>query len=365
MIRVIRNTFREEIVFVIATLLAIFTGFFAPTRLEAIDLSVVIALFNLMLITLAFEKYHLLDFIATNILLRARTERSISLLMIGLTAFLALLITNDVALITVVPITIGMSRKAGFNPYRVITLETIAANIGSSLTPFGNPQNLFLFSFYKIPLLSFMAITAPFVIIGLFSLCILALWHKKVPMNISIPSSSLVHKKKIFFYLMLFILVILSILRILPMVYITILVVVTFLLFEKSLIKKVEYYLLGTFISFFIFIDHMIHIPFFIEKIPMILGSDYRIFTFAAIVSQGISNVPTALLFSGFTPSYKPLLLGVSVGGMGTMVASLANLIAYKFYQKKYDTAAFKKYFYIVNFGLLGLFLVLFMIAFL
>lgn len=364
MFQMIKKKLREETFFLIAVLLAVITGFFAPTRIEAINFSVLMALFNLMLITLAFEKYRLLDYIAGSILLLVKSERSISLVMIATTAFLAMFITNDVALITVVPITIRMSHKASFDPYHVVTLEALAANIGSSLTPFGNPQNLYLFNHYKMSFLSFISITAPFVLAGLILLGLISLSHNKTVMDFTLEVTPLLHKKTLLFYILLFVLVILSILHILPEIWVTVFVLGVFLIRERKLIRKVDYYLLGTFVCFFIFIDHMTHIPFFVEKIPALLKSSWHTFIISALASQVINNVPSAILFSGFTQDFKPLLIGVNVGGIGTMIASLANLIALKLYQKSYSITSFKTYFYLVNISLLGIFLGMFIIVF-
>lgn len=173
MVNLIQNKIKEEIGFVLSTLLAIITSFLIKPSIEAIDVKVIFSLFSLMLISLAFEKFSLLDGIAIYILSLVRTERSIGVVMIITTAVLGMLMTNDVALLTVVPITITMAKKADFDPFRVIVLETAAANIGSSLTPFGNPQNLFLYSYFHIDTKEFFLIIAPFVIAGMFSLILI------------------------------------------------------------------------------------------------------------------------------------------------------------------------------------------------
>ncbi|HAS74246.1 MAG TPA: anion transporter, partial [Clostridiales bacterium UBA8960] len=172
MVNIIKSKLFEEIVFFVSLGLAVFTGFFAVFHIEAIDFNVIGILVTLMLISLTFEKYHLLDYLAVAVLNRADSERKTAIFMILLTAVLGMLITNDVALITVVPITISMSKKVGINPYKLIVLEALSANIGSSLTPFGNPQNLFLYNFFKFDFFAFLYSVSIFVIVGLLLLVV-------------------------------------------------------------------------------------------------------------------------------------------------------------------------------------------------
>ncbi|MBN1624401.1 MAG: anion permease [Clostridia bacterium] len=358
MLKVIGRRLRNEVVFVIALSLALFTGFFAPTHLKSIDLGVIATLFNLMLLTLVFEKYHLLDFISISLLRKVSSERGISLVMIPATAILSMFITNDIALISVVPLTVGMCKKAGFDPYRIVVLEALAANIGSSLTPFGNPQNLFLFNSYEITVREFFSVTAPFSLAGIAILCIISLFFKKNRITAVLHSVPLGNKSELAFYIILFFVILLSVLRIIPVLIVTIIVISIFILNQRDLIGKADYFLLGTFVAFFIFIDHMINIPAVAAIITGILKTDAHVFAISALTSQAISNVPSAVLFSGFTGSYKALLLGVSVGGIGTLVASLANLIAYRLYARNCETKIFNRYFYKVNLILLVFFII-------
>ncbi|MFO7612507.1 MAG: SLC13 family permease [Clostridia bacterium] len=357
MIKTIHRRLRSEIVFVVALSLAVLTGFFAPTHLNSIDFGVIAALFNLMLLTSVFEKYHLLDYISVSLLRKVGSERGISLVMIPATAVLSMFITNDVALISVVPLTVGIGKKAGFDPYRIVVLEALAANIGSSLTPFGNPQNLFLFNAYGMTTGEFLSVTAPFSIGGIAILCIISLFLKKDRISAVPDSIPLGNKTELGFFIILFAVVLLSILRLIPVLIVTIIVISVFLLSQRELIGKADYFLLGTFVAFFIFIDHIVGMPAIVALISGMLRTDAQVFAFSALGSQAISNVPSAVLFSGFTNSYRPLLLGVSVGGMGTLVASLANLIAYRLYGRSFGTSRFNGYFHKLNFVLLALFM--------
>ncbi|MDV3426818.1 MAG: anion transporter, partial [Bacillota bacterium] len=330
-------------------ILAVLTSFITRTNLKAIDMKVIASLFSLMLISQAFEKYQLLNYISTTILSKVNSQRKIGILLIFVTAVLGSFITNDVALITIVPITIGIGKKAGFDPYKIIVFETIAANIGSSLTPFGNPQNLYLYSRYRISLSLFFSVIGPIIALGIFILFILSLSLNNKSININVQIIKISSNKKVSMYIILFIFMLLSILRVLDYRIITIFVFINVLYFDKDLFKSVDYYLLGTFIGFFIFVDHlnqMIFIKYIAEKF---LGSPKQVFLASTALSQIISNVPTAILMSTFVNVPDMILLGVTVGGLGTLIASLANLISYKFYIKEYENSTYLKFFYKIN----------------
>lgn len=346
---IIINKLKDELVFIIVLLLTLATSFMISPHIETIDWKVIFSLFNLMLIAQALEKYHLLDKIALSILKKFQTPRNIALAMIGTTAFIAMFITNDVALITVVPLTIIIAKRANFDPYRIIVLETAAANIGSSLTPFGNPQNLYLYTYYHINTKEFLHITLPVVLIGLFFLLIINLFNHRSKLTYTVKPIIIEAKTRLLLYLICFILVILSILRLLNYQMISVIILFIFLCLDKNLIFKVDYFLLGTFLCFFIFIDNITRIGAVQAFAVNYLTSPYRVLSIAALLSQCISNVPAAILLSPFTHQYSSLLVGVSVGGLGTMIASLANLISFKLYIKNYSPTKYRVYFYAVN----------------
>lgn len=349
MIQAIRNKLEEEIVFVVATILAILTSFWVPPSIQAIDFKVIFLLLNLMLISLAFEKYHLLDGIAVHILSLVRSERSIGSVMILTTAVLGMLMTNDVALLTVVPITMTMARKADFDPFKVIVLETAAANIGSSFTPFGNPQNLYLYNYFQMDTKEFFVIITPFVAAGMLALLLVNMRNSSEVLDVKLDKIRLQHVKKIAYYAVLFVLVILSVLRWVDYKTVTLLVIAPIVILDRKLVKKVDFYLLGTFISFFVFIDNITRLEMVNTFAGNLLDSPVKVFSISALLSQVISNVPAAILVSGFTPFYQELFLGVSVGGIGTLVASLANLISYKIYCKTFPKKHYQTYFNKLN----------------
>ena len=365
MLQVIRNKLLEKKMFIIIFILTILTSFFVTPRFAAIDFKVLASLFNLMLIALAFEKYNFLDYVAIKILDHCSSERQLGLTIILLTALLSMILTNDVALITMVPITLLIGKRLGKAPFVLVALETVAANIGSSLTPFGNPQNLFLYAFYKIPTGHFLLIMTPFVLGGLVFLILLTFKLNKAKLSLHVDPTPIKEPKKVIVYTLSLVLTILSILRLLPYQIITLFIILVFFVNDRNLFVKVDYYLLGTFVGFFLFIDNLSHMPFFSEWLLKLDFSHATVFLTASLLSQIISNVPSAIFLSSFTEAYTPLLLGVSVGGMGTLIASMANLIAFKLYVKQYEGKQYLIYFYKINVIGFVLFSVIFTLYFL
>jgi Na+/H+ antiporter NhaD/arsenite permease-like protein len=308
------------------------------------------ALFSLMLIIAAFEKLKILDMIATKILTHYTKRRYVSLILIIITFISAMFITNDVALITFVPITLIIARKSGFDPILTVILQTLAANIGSSLTPMGNPQNLYLYSYYNIDTLEFLKVTGIFTIIGIVWVYILNNRVQTDTLNFSLDPITIEDKKRIIVYSILFALVVASILRFIDYKIALVLTLIFAIIFDRKLIKTIDYFLLGTFICFFVIIGNLSSFNFIKDFMSIVLHSKYSVYIASIGVSQVISNVPAAILLSGFTKQWQSLLLGVNIGGMGTIIASLASVISYKYYAREYKSEAYIIKFHLYNF---------------
>ncbi|QNB48160.1 anion transporter [Thermanaerosceptrum fracticalcis] len=342
----------KEPLFVTASFLVAASSFFVKPSVAAIDWKVIIILFNLMAVIIALEKYRVLDELSLKLLERFRSLRLLSICLVLMTGFFAMFITNDVALLTLVPLSLLIAKRCSFNPAWLVILQTLAANIGSSLTPMGNPQNLFLYEYYKISPTSFINMMAPFVIGGLISLIILAFKIPPEPVQYKCdvsftPSES----KRQLMYLIFFGLVVLSVLRAIDYRFIFFFTLLVLIIFDRELLLKIDYYLLGTFIAFFLLVDNLARLPGLMESITVFLNGEGNTFLLGAILSQFISNVPAAILLANFTGHYRELLWGVNVGGMGTLIASLASLISYKLYAKEYPGKDYLVKFHIVNLG--------------
>ena len=322
----------------IAALLALLSVFFVYPNsgyLSYIDTKTLALLFCLMLVVAGFQSAGVFRTISETLLLKLKNTRQLGFILVFLCFFTSMLITNDVALITFVPLSIMTLSFSGQENNRIyiIVLQTIAANLGSMLTPLGNPQNLYLYTTYSIPLTEFLKITAPITALSILLLIVLTSFSKKQEIKIiPIHDTNMLKPPKAFFYLALFLICIAAVVHLLPIWVAFLVILISCLLIDPTRIKYVDYSLLFTFVFFFIFVGNMGNIPVVHKLIKQLIFG--RECLTGVLLSQGISNVPTAVLLSGFTTNYKALLLGVNLGGLGTLIASMASLISYKQYVK-------------------------------
>ncbi|MGN1089781.1 MAG: SLC13 family permease, partial [Huintestinicola sp.] len=229
-------------------------------------------------------------------------------------------------------------------------MQNIAANLGGMVTPFGNPQNLYLFSVSKMTSMQFFSITVPVTAISLVLLVIASLFEKKHELNIERNTEvRIINRRYLYLYTALFILCILSVFKIVDLISVFASVCVVVAIIQPKVFSKVDYGLLLTFVCFFIFVGNIKNIPEVTEFASEILKGHEFEATLAA--SQIISNVPSAVMMSAFTHNYKALILGSDIGGLGTLIASLASLISYKSYirSENHNTAKFILVFTFMN----------------
>ena len=354
----VKELFQKETVCCIAFLLAVISIFFvSPSKnyISYIDFRVLALLFCLMAVVRGFSSIGVFTRLGTMLLTHVHSLRMLSALFIFLCFFFSMLITNDVALITFVPFTILVLSMAEQKKFLipVIVLETIAANLGSMLTPLGNPQNLYLYTISGLSIGAFVRIMLPYSFVSAILLLIFILFLPKDTVstataantanstntvtasntsNVICEAVKARKNPRILFtaYLILFLLCLLTVLHILPYQIMFLLVLTGFLLLDYRVLKDVDYFLLLTFLCFFIFIGNMKQISLVHELISKLLVHHEVLMGIGA--SQIISNVPAAILLSGFTDDYSALLIGVNLGGLGTLIASLASLISFKFY---------------------------------
>ena len=327
---------KKEIVLIIAIILAIATSFISLPKLEYIDFKVIILLFNLMVVVAGFKEMRVLDSIATSLLKRCTSFRSIIFVLVFLTFFSAMVVTNDVALITFVPLTLIIGKKVNIKPLKLVVLQTLAANLGSALTPMGNPQNLFIYSYFNVNIMEFFKITFPLVLLSVVFLSLITMNEKKEELYFQVENIKIENNRDIIIYSVLFFITILSVFHLIDYRITFIITIIAIMIFNKKLFKKVDYSLLITFVAFFIFIGNISSMSVIKDFMVNILSSEKSTFISSIISSQFISNVPATMLISAFTPYYKELLLGVNIGGLGTIIASLASVISYKLYINEY-----------------------------
>lgn len=362
--RVFIEFIKKEIVLIIAMILAIGTSFISLPKIEYIDFKVIILLFNLMILVAGFNDLKVLDSIATSLLKRCTSLKSLTYMIVFLTFFSAMIVTNDVALITFVPLTLIIGKKANINILKAVIFQTLAANLGSALTPMGNPQNLFIYSYFNINILEFLKITLPLVLLSVIFLIFIIFREKRESISFKVEKIKIENKRGIIIYSVLFFITLFSVFHLIDYRISFVITIISIISFNKNLFKKVDYSLLITFVAFFIFIGNISSMSEIKEFMINILSSEKSTFISSIISSQFISNVPATMLISAFTPYYKGLLLGVNIGGLGTIIASLASVISYKLYLNEYPSNGgnYIKKFTLYN--ILGLVIIVFILYF-
>ena len=322
-----------------------------------IDWRVIILLFCLMASVAGLRKSGVLARIAQAIVAGERQKRLVCLALVMLPFFASMIITNDVALLTFVPIAVIALETAGWRDdlVRVIVLQAIAANLGGMVTPVGNPQNLFIFTTYELSAGDFFLTLVPFGALALILLVIAcaSFGTSKATVRLDLDERA-IDVKRFALHAGLFVLCLLSVARILPDL--VLLPIVAAALFD--------YALLATFVCFFVFSGNMANMP----EMQDLLGglmTGHPMLT-SLIASQVISNVPSAVLLAGFTENWHSLLIGVDLGGLGTPIASLASLIAFRMYMHTAGASgrAFMREFAIANVVALALMTVLYALLF-
>lgn len=334
---------KREAVLCAALLLAVISAFFVtPSAAYAsyIDFHTLMLLFSLMCVMADYQGMGLFRTIGQALLGITGSTRGIILVLVFLPFFLSMIITNDVALITFVPFALTVlkmsHRESLIVP--VVGLQTIAANLGSMLLPMGNPQNLYLYAKSGISLGEFVMIMIPYTVIsGILLLgCCLVTGRKKLSDAVSsgsespsrVGSAQGITVVSLLMATVLFFMAFCTIMKWCPVWLLALCVLLYYLIADRKVLARVDYSLLLTFIGFFIFIGNMKQLPAFSAFFQEIVGGHETPVAIAA--SQIISNVPAALLLSGFTENYRSLVIGTNLGGLGTLIASMASLISFK-----------------------------------
>lgn len=346
----------------IAALAAAASCFAVPPDVEYlgyIDLRTIVLLYCLMAAVAGFTKAGVFAHLAHSLCVRARSSRGLCLVLVALCFFSSMLITNDVALLTFVPFAVavlGVAEKPKLI-LPVVVLQTVAANLGSMLTPPGNPQNIHLFSHYGMSAGEFFSATAPVCALSALLIALMCLGVKGEEISVHFGESPGIHRRSLALSAGLFLLSMLVVFRLMEWYVLLPLFVVICLVFDRRLLLKADFLLLLTFCCFFIFVGNIGRIGPVREALAGLIAG--REILLGALLSQVISNVPSAVLLSGFTEGGRELLIGVNIGGLGTPVASLASLISLKLYSgsKGADTGRFMAVFLAVNFALLAVLL--------
>ena len=328
---------KKNLVMVIAFAAAAVTTVFVPIDKEYagyFDFKTLACLFCVLAVVCALKNINFFYILAKKIVILFKNAKICVLMLVYITFIGSMLIANDMALLTFLPLGYLVLESTGKKKYMAFTfvMQNIAANLGGMLTPFGNPQNLYLYTKFEIPNLEFMSIMLPpfLLAISLITLCCL-IFVKSEPLEVSdefVP----MNRKRAILYLVLFALSIAIVFRGIPY-WVGLVIIPTALIFaDRRALKMVDYPLLLTFFFFFIFSGNMARIEAVRNLFSMLLGKSTLVFSILSC--QVISNVPSAILLSQFTENYRELLLGVNIGGVGTLISSLASLITFREYVK-------------------------------
>ena len=340
MVKKITDAFRRDVVLTVSLVLAAASCLIVspnPGYLAYIDFNTLIILFCLMLIVEGLRRQNFLQYIAGQMLGKVGTVRGLVCTLVFLCFVSSMFITNDVSLITFVPFGIMVLEMADQRERicYTVTLMTIAANLGSMFTPIGNPQNLYLFGLSGLNMPSFLRLTGPYVLAAAL-LLLLAIFfgYKQSRLYIEVGQSAPLDRRSISFFGVLFVLCVLTVSGFVPHEALLVLVTVALLWRSRELFAGVDYSLIFTFVFFFIFVGNIKHLTAVETWIGgMMAGHDRLI---GVLVSQVISNVPAAMLLSGYSGNLNELIVGVNLGGLGTLIASMASLISYKQVANRY-----------------------------
>ncbi len=345
--KILKNILKNETVFCVSLLLAVLSVFFVRpdgVYLTYPDWRTIALLFCLMILVAGLRSKGVFTLMGHALLRRAGSLRALSAIMVLLCFFSSMIITNDVTLLTFVPFTMLVFRMTGYEDriVKLVVLETIGANLGSMATPIGNPQNLYLYSISDLTAGGFAEAVLPYAGVSLLLLLAAVLAGKDEPlMEVEMEKKTEKHTEKtekgsgrrklvmeILPFLVLLLLCLLVVFRVLPYIPVLLCVAVAVVVLNRRLYLEVDYFLLFTFLFFFIFVGNLKRIPLVSEA--LISAVKGRELLTGVLASQVMSNVPAAILLSGFTDRIQPLLTGVNLGGLGTLIASLASLISYK-----------------------------------
>ncbi len=352
---------KNHAVLAIAVFLALASAFIVPPDskyLTYVDLKTIANLFVMMLVIAGLKNMRFFVFLANKIITKLKSTRKIVFALVFITFISSIFLANDMALLTFLPLTLAVFKISGKSKYCAFTIimQNVGANLGGMIMPFGNPQSLYLFSYFNISTVEFIGIMwLPFVISTILIVLLCLIVVKDEPLTIEREEKSAVRPLNLIFYSVFFLLALLAVMRVIDYKLVAIGAIIVTLFLDRKALLGVDYPLLFTFIAFFIFASNMSRIQVvsnFVQEL-----TNKNVLLTGVISCQCFSNVPTAIFLSHFTLDYKSLLLAVNIGGAGTPIASLASLISLGHFSKAYPRARenYMLLFLAINFAFLAL----------
>ncbi|CAK1223475.1 Na+/H+ antiporter NhaD or related arsenite permease (ArsB) [Fructobacillus fructosus] len=351
---------RHDTLFIVTTILVMLASVFGLVSWNSISWPTVLSLSALLGLVTLFQSLGFIDALADYFIQKAQTTRSLILAIFLLTFFSAMVVTNDVAILTFLPLTFALAKKITLPVIKVAVLITIYANLGSSVSPIGNPQNIYLLAHYR---LNFLAMAVPaflLLLLGLISMLLLGRTIPKTPIK-PIQKSSTLRSfssfEKIFLGLGS-IIVLLSLVTQSNLLESVVLVGLLIFFYDSASFKEIDYGVVLSIINFFLLVSVLIRLPAIASWLSDVGRSATHVLLAGVLSSQLISNVPAAALFAPITTHFTALYLAVSVGGFGTLVASLANLLAFRQIKANAEAPLHRNFFFsFTKYNLLFLFL--------
>ena len=348
---------KHNVVLCIAVVLACVTCFIVPpdsAYIKYFDFKTLTCLFCTLAVVCALRNIHFFSILAESIVRIFKNTRACVLALVYITFLGSMLIANDMALLTFLPLGYFVLSSTGKQKYMAFTfiMQNVSANLGGMLTPFGNPQNLYLYNYFKIPTGQFVWTMLPPFGIAVALLTLACFFVKKESLEIA-PSGRTLPVWRTVIYGVLFALAIVIVFRVIPFWLGLIIIPAVLLIMDRKALKDVDYGLLFTFVAFFVFAGNMARIG-AVEKLLSSWMSKNELLV-SALSCQCISNVPSAILLSKFSTNWKPLLVGVNIGGVGTLISSLASLITFREYttRAKGNAKSYILLFTAINFAFL------------
>lgn len=326
-LRFIRQQDKIMLIFLILALLSSLGG--SPS-VESIDWTVIITLFALITTVNYWQYFGLFERIIVSLTNQFKSTRSLQVTLVYCAFISSMLITNDVSIIVLLALFLPLSKRVKINPVSTTILIIVAANLGSALTPLGNPQNMFLYFYYKLTIKQFILITAPIVAVSTVVLWGLCRRLPNQPINEVLKPTHRFSVAGNAAFLLVFLAILVSLFHLIPVTIVLFLSLIAATVCGYKQLFRQNYSLLFTFIFAFVFIGNLGKLPMVTNLLENLVTSPIHVFISSVLVSQIISNVPAAILLGHYTLEWQPLIVGVNIGGLGTLIASMASLIGYK-----------------------------------
>jgi Na+/H+ antiporter NhaD/arsenite permease-like protein len=335
----------KDRVFQIAAIVAVLSLFLARPRIADINFTTLWSLLGMMTIIQVFEYLHVLDFLAYRLTAGAHTARQLTWFFVLLSFVAAMFLTNDMAVLTFMPLYLRVAKKMDLPQILPATAIAIAANLGSFMTPFGNPHNIFLMSKFQISLLDFGKWVLPLFVIGALFLGVLTLFVKPKVVPVVPVQDLRINPRLVTITCLVALLVFLSVFGVLPPWLAAVIVVAYAVALDRKILIHVDYGIIFTFLAFFIIVSDIQQVPLVVKTLSVLERNPVSVYFTSIVASQVMSNVPATVLVAQFSHHVAAMFYGTNVGGLGTMIASLCNLLAFKQFNIYASKTARKKFF--------------------